>query len=80
MFITFILKKGIISVGEKNVKLFGKILRYLKGNKTIENFFLCQTIDEQTDYFYKYIYGFPWELLLNFSYNARSESIILPIT
>jgi len=65
-----IIKKGILNVGEQNVKLFGKILRYLKGDKTIEKFFLCGTIDEQTNYFYEHIHGFPWKLLLNYSYNT----------
>lgn len=66
---TFIIQKGIISAGEINVKLFGQFLRYLKGDTTINNFFVCKTIDEQTNYFYTYIYGFPWKLLVYISYN-----------
>lgn len=59
---SFAVEKGILNVGEQNVKNYGKFLRFLKGRKTIENFFYCTTIEEQTDYFYKHIYGLPWRL------------------
>jgi S-adenosylmethionine-diacylglycerol 3-amino-3-carboxypropyl transferase len=59
---SYAIRKGVLLVGEQNVKNFGKLLRFLKGSKTIENFFLCQDIKKQTDYFYRYIYGLPWRL------------------
>ncbi|MHA1190771.1 MAG: DUF3419 family protein [Promethearchaeota archaeon] len=74
---SFVVKKGILNVGEQNVKSLGKILRFLKGEKTIENFFSCKTIDEQTNYFYEHIYGFPWKLLLNCWYNNYISKLTL---
>jgi S-adenosylmethionine-diacylglycerol 3-amino-3-carboxypropyl transferase len=65
----FVINKGILNFGEQNVKRFGKILRFLKGKNIIEKFFSCNTINKQRSYFYKYIYGFSWKLLLNYTYN-----------
>jgi S-adenosylmethionine-diacylglycerol 3-amino-3-carboxypropyl transferase len=64
-----VVDKGILNVGEQNVKIFGNFLRFLKGKKTIEKFFYCKTIDEQTHYFYKHIFGLPWKLALFYPYN-----------
>jgi len=66
---TYVINRGITCVGEGNIKKFGNFLRFLKGTKTIENYFYCKTIDEQADYFYKHIYGFPWKLSLIYAYN-----------
>jgi len=66
---SFVIKKGLLNVGEQNVKNFGLFLRFLKGEKLIKNFFLCETIKEQTDYFFKHIYGMPWQLGHFFGYN-----------
>ena len=63
------IKKGIMYVGEQNVKVIGKQLRFLKGNETIENLFKCNTVEEQARYFYKHIYGLPWRFFLNFYFN-----------
>lgn len=70
---TNIIKKGLIFVGEPEVKAIGKFLRFLKGKETIDGLFKCKTVAEQADYFYKKIYGFPWNLSLKLAY---SENLI----
>jgi S-adenosylmethionine-diacylglycerol 3-amino-3-carboxypropyl transferase len=59
---SYAIKRGVLLVGEQNVKNIGKMLRFLKGHSTIENFFLCGDIKEQTAYFYDHINGLPWRL------------------
>ena len=66
---SYVINKGLLSVGEQNVKNLGNVLRFFKGEKTIKNFFSCDTIDKQADYFYKNIYGLPWRISLFLSYN-----------
>jgi S-adenosylmethionine-diacylglycerol 3-amino-3-carboxypropyl transferase len=66
---SYVIKTGLLSVGEQNIKNLGKLLRFLKGENVIEDFFSCETIDRQADYFYKYIYGFPWKISLFLAYN-----------
>lgn len=73
----YALEKGILYVGEQNVKVLGKILRFFKGREVLESFFKCKTIDEQADYFYKKIYCFPWKLFLDFTYNNYITKITL---
>ena len=65
------IKKGLIYVGEPDVKALGNFLRFLKGKETIEGLFKCKTIDEQADYFYKKFYGFPWKLRLKLAYSKN---------
>lgn len=65
------IKKGLIYVGEPDVKAYGTFIRFLKGKKTMEGLFNCKTIEEQTEYFHKYIYGYPWKLSLKLSYNKK---------
>ena len=72
-----IIKKGLIYIGEQDVKAFGIFLRFLKGKNTFEGLFKCKSIEEQNDYFYKKIYGFPWKLSLKLSYNIQLFKIIL---
>lgn len=59
-----LIEKGISYSGEPILKTIGKYMRFLKGDDVIEEFFQCKTIDEQTEYFYENIYGFPWLLYL----------------
>jgi len=73
----YVIKKGLLRVGEPDLKIFGKLLRFLKGKEKIENFFLCNTIKEQKEYFYKNIYGFPWKFTLNFLHNRYISKICL---
>jgi S-adenosylmethionine-diacylglycerol 3-amino-3-carboxypropyl transferase len=65
---SYAIKNGVLHVGEQNVKNIGKFLRFLKGRDTIEKFFYCGKIEEQTDYFYKHVYGFPWRLYQGYTY------------
>jgi S-adenosylmethionine-diacylglycerol 3-amino-3-carboxypropyl transferase len=74
---TGIIKKGLIYIGEPNVKFLGNIIRFLKGKDTLEGLFKCKTVEEQYEYFYKKIYGFPWRFLLKFSYNIQQFRFIL---
>ena len=71
------IESGLLYVGEKNVKFLGKLLRFLKGKDKLEYFLNLKTIEEQSDYFYKKIYGFQWRLLLNFVFSNYSSKIIL---
>jgi len=64
---SYAIKTGVLLVGEQNVKNIGKVLRFLKGHTTIENFFLCDDIKEQSDYFYHHIDGLPWRLYQRFT-------------
>ena len=64
-----LITEGIIYTGEPNVKAFGKFMRFLKGRNIFEDFFKCETIDKQAEYFYENICGFPWYLFLKLSYN-----------
>ncbi len=73
----YAIKEDLLYVGEQNVKNFGKILRFLEGKKIIENFFYCKTIEEQTDYFYKYIYSFPWRLYYGLAYKNIIVKLLL---
>jgi len=66
---SYVIKTGLLSVGEQNLKNFGNFLRFLKREKTIQDFFSCITIDKQAEYFYKNIYGLPWKISLSFAYN-----------
>lgn len=74
---SFVVEKGILNVGEQNIKNYGKILRFLRGEKTIENFFYCETIEGQSDYFYKHIYGFPWRLYQGYTYKDYAVKLAL---
>ena len=73
----YAINNGVLLVGEQNVKNIGKLLRFLKGPKTIENFFLCQDNKEQTDYFYRYIYGLPWRLYQRYTSQNQVVKLIL---
>ena len=63
------IKKGLIYVGEPDVKALGNFLRFLKGKEAIEGLFKCKSIDEQADYFYKFFFGFPWKMSLKLAYS-----------
>lgn len=71
------IKKGLIYAGEHDIKAFGSFLRFLIGKETIEGFFKCNTIEEQTEYYQKKFYGFPWKLFLKFSYNLSYMRLTL---
>jgi len=73
----FPIESGLLYAGENNVKFFGKLLRFLKGKDTLEHFFNLKTIEEQSDYFYKKIYGLHWKLLLNFVFRNYTSKIVL---
>ena len=73
----YVIKKGLLYVGEQNVKNLGRILRFLRGKKIIENFFSCETVEKQEDYFYKYIYGLPWRLYLGLAYKNYLVKLLL---
>ena len=66
-----LIKKGILYNGEieRYAKIFGKYLCFLKGEKVIKQFFKCETIKEQSDYFYKNIHSMPYILFLILEYN-----------
>ena len=74
---SYVIDKGLLSVGEQNVKNLGNILRFFKGEKTIKDFFSCETIDKQADYFYKNIFGFPWKFSLFLAYNKYLIRLLL---
>lgn len=63
------IKKGIIRVGEPDVKLFGKIFKFLVGEKKLIKFFNCKTIDEQREYFLNKIYRLPIKSLIKITRN-----------
>jgi len=62
-----LIEKGLIYNGPEEliVSFFGKYLQFIRGKQTIEWLFRFKTIEEQADFFYKYVYGFPWRLLFN---------------
>jgi S-adenosylmethionine-diacylglycerol 3-amino-3-carboxypropyl transferase len=74
---SYAIQKGILFIGEQNAKNLGKFLRFLKGSKTIEDFFHCRDITEQTDYFYQHIYGLPWRLYQKYTYHDWSVKLML---
>lgn len=59
---THLIKKGITYDKIHFSKMFRKYMIFLKGKKIIENFFKCETLEGQKNYFYKNIDGFPWRL------------------
>ena len=73
------IKKGLVYIGEPDVKAYGNFLRFLKGKQTVEGLFKCKTTEEQAEYFYKYLYGFPWKLSLKISYNIQLLRLALCI-
>lgn len=74
---SYAIQKGVLLVGEQNVKNVGKFLRFFKGRSTIENFFLTCDIKEQTEYFNHNIYGFPWRLYQWFTSQDQVVKLIL---
>jgi len=74
---SYAIKRGLLYVGEQNVKNLGNIFRFLKGKKIFENFFSCETIQEQTDYFYKNIYGLPWRIYNDLAYRNYTVKLLL---
>jgi S-adenosylmethionine-diacylglycerol 3-amino-3-carboxypropyl transferase len=64
---------GVIYAGkyESFIRLFIRLLRVLQGRKRIENFFRCQTLEEQRRYFDERWNTLQWRLLFRLLINKR---------
>lgn len=74
---TDVIQKGVLNVGEQNIKNIGRLLRFLKGNPVVEKFLCCSTIEQQADYFYRYINGFPWRFYQGVSHLNSLTKLVL---
>jgi S-adenosylmethionine-diacylglycerol 3-amino-3-carboxypropyl transferase len=66
-----LIKSGLLYFGKLDIKTLGSFIRFLKGNKIVENFFKCKSIDEQAEYYYKNLNSLPWRLWLKLYYNVN---------
>jgi S-adenosylmethionine-diacylglycerol 3-amino-3-carboxypropyl transferase len=66
-------QKGVVYTGRYE-SFIGKFIRFLgavQGKKRIENFFRCETLEDQRAYFDKVWNTFQWRLLFKLAFNKR---------
>jgi S-adenosylmethionine-diacylglycerol 3-amino-3-carboxypropyl transferase len=67
------LRQGVVNAGryESFVRLFGRAVKLMQGRKRVENFFRCETIEQQQAYFDNTWNTVQWRLLFKLLANKR---------
>jgi S-adenosylmethionine-diacylglycerol 3-amino-3-carboxypropyl transferase len=67
------IQKGVVHAGryESFIGKFIRFLRVVQGKKRIENFFRCETLEEQKSYFDEVWNTLQWRLLFKLAFNKR---------